>query len=231
MPATRSSPLPNGQPEDATGAAETAYRFIRHAIVTGELAQGEILRETRLAEEIGVSRTPVREALGRLGNEGLVILERHRRGRVAELSEADMVEIFRLRAKVESHACRRAATRITPDAIAELERIEDEMEARFAEQGWHRHLAHFDRLNNEFHALIARFSESPRVERILAGSLELPASIFNRYAEPVELRTRRTHRQHREIIDALRSRNADWAEAAMNAHLLSIPRMPAPDEE
>lgn len=207
---------------DSTSAVDIAYRAIRLAILSGELGQGEVLKETRLAETIGVSRTPIREALSRLGNEGLVVLERYRRGRVASFSRADVAEIFRLRAMLEGHGAGRAATRITEAELAELERIEDRMEQVFDDLGWHRHLLHFDRLNNEFHALIARAADSPRLERILAGSLELPASIFNSYSEPLDNRTRRTHRQHREIIDALRAGNAGWAEAAMSAHLLSI---------
>lgn len=212
----------NAAQNDAESAADTAYRFIRHAIITGTLQPGETLREGHLAEQVGVSRTPVREALGRLASEGLVVLERYRRGQVARFSPDDVAEIFRLRGTLEGLGARRAAHRITTTQLAELERIEDEMERVFHELGWHRHLALFDRLNNEFHALIAHAADSPRLERILASALELPASIFNSYAEPFEARTLRTHRQHREIIDALRSRNADWAEAAMAGHLFSI---------
>lgn len=209
---------------DSSGAADIAYRHIRQAILTGVLTQGEVIKETKLAEAIGLSRTPVREALGRLSNEGLVVLERYRRGRVANFSHAAAAEIFRLRAMLEGHGARRAATRICDADLQELDRIEADMEREFNNQGWHGHLLRFDQLNNEFHALIARAADSPRLERILAASLELPASIFNSYAEPLDDRTRRTHRQHREIIDALRSRNPDWAEAAMTAHLVSIVR-------
>jgi DNA-binding GntR family transcriptional regulator len=216
---------------DASGAVETAYRFIRQAIISGDLAAGETLQEARLAELIGVSRTPVREALSRLSNEGLVVLERYRRGQVASFTQEDVAEVFRLRAKLEGHAARRAATRISPSEIEQLEAVEAEMETAFESLGWHRHLPRFDELNNEFHAIIARAADSPRLVRILASSLELPASIFNYYSEPVEARTRRTHRQHREIIDALKSRNPDWAEAAMSAHLFSILNDPKPDLE
>lgn len=211
-----------GEQIEGTGAVETAYRHIRHAIITGELQPGEALREAWLASRIGVSRTPVREALSRLGSEGLVVLERYRRGQVAQFTREDVAEIYRLRAKLEGHGARRAALRISDEDIAALERIESEMEEAFASLGWHGHLAEFDRLNNEFHAVIARTAESPRLESILASSLELPASIFNEYSEPVEDRTRRTHVQHREILDALKARNADWAEAAMAGHLFSI---------
>lgn len=216
---------------DASGAVETAYRFIRQAIISGDLAAGETLQEARLAELIGVSRTPVREALSRLSNEGLVVLERYRRGQVASFTQEDVAEVFRLRAKLEGHAARRAATRISSGEIEQLEAVEAEMETAFESLGWHRHLPRFDELNNEFHAIIARAADSPRLVRILASSLELPASIFNYYSEPVEARTRRTHRQHREIIDALKSRNPDWAEAAMSAHLFSILNDPKPDLE
>lgn len=211
---------------DGNGAVETAYRHIRHAIITGEMQPGEELREAWLAERIGVSRTPVREALSRLSNDGLVLLERYRRGRVAEFSGPDVAEVFRLRAKLEGHGARRAARRISGAEIARLREIEGRMEAAFGELGWHRHLADFDRLNNEFHTIIARAADSPRLERILAASLELPASIFNTYSEPVDNRTRRTHLQHREIIDALEARNPDWAEAAMAGHLFSIIHLP-----
>ncbi len=216
---------------EASGAVETAYRFIRTAIITGELTSGETLQESRLAERIGVSRTPVREALSRLASEGLVVLERYRRGQVASFSMAEVAEVFRLRGKLEGHGARRACRRISADDIARLEAVEDEMEAVFAELGWHRHLSRFDELNNEFHAIIAKAADSPRLERILASSLELPASIFNYYIEPLDERTKRTHRQHREIIAALKARNPDWAEAAMSAHLFSILNDPAPEPE
>jgi DNA-binding GntR family transcriptional regulator len=210
------------------GAVETAYRSIRLAIITGDLRPGEEIKETRLAQAIGISRTPVREALGRLASEGFVRMERYRRAQVASFNQADVAEIFRLRARLEAHGARRAAARITPDTIAQLTAIEDEMERVFDDLGWHKHLARFDALNNQFHGLIARAADSPRLERIIGTTLELPASIFNSYAEPPEERTRRTHRQHREIIDALRARNPDWAEAAMGAHLSSIVADPDP---
>jgi DNA-binding GntR family transcriptional regulator len=217
-------------PPDAAdqSAVETAYRSIRLAILTGDLKPGEEIKETRLAAGLGISRTPVREALGRLATEGFVQMERFRRAQVASFSQADIAEIFRLRAKLEAHGARRAAPRITEGDLARLVAIEDEMERVFDDLGWHKHLAQFDALNNQFHALIARAADSPRLERIIGTTLELPASIFNSYAEPLDARTRRTHRQHREIIDALTARNADWAEAAMGAHLFSIVADPDP---
>jgi DNA-binding GntR family transcriptional regulator len=203
-------------------AVDIAYRHIRRAIVVGELPSGHLLPEAKLAEQIGVSRTPVREALGRLANEGLVVLERYRRAYVADFSLKDFAEIFRLRANLEGEAAGRAALRMTPADLDRLGAIETEMEALFDRLGWHAHLEGFDMLNRKFHMEIARAADSPRLLLILASSLELPASIFNRYSEPLENRTRRTHVQHREVMAALRTHNAAWAEAAMRAHLFSL---------
>ena len=228
MATTKKATTPDS---DSNGAVDIAYRHIRGAIIRGELASGEILLEARLAERIGVSRTPVREALSRLASEGLITLGRYRRAQVASFSMTDVAEVFRLRGKLEGHAARRACRRISEEDIARLEAIEDEMEAAFAELGWHRHLPHFDELNNAFHGIIARAADSPRLEKILASSLELPASIFNYYKEALDERTERTHRQHREIIAALKARNPDWVEAAMSAHLFSILNDPAPDPD
>ena len=216
---------------DSNGAVDSAYRHIRGAIIRGELASGEILLEARLAERIGVSRTPVREALSRLASEGLITLGRYRRAQVASFSMTDVAEVFRLRGKLEGHAARRACRRISEEDISRLEAIEDEMEVAFAKMGWHSHLPRFDELNNAFHGIIARAADSPRLEKILASSLELPASIFNFYKEALDERTARTHRQHREIIAALKARNPDWVEAAMSAHLFSILNDPAPDPD
>jgi len=215
------------------GAVEAAYRSIRNMILTGELRSGDKLLESNLASVIGVSRTPVREALNRLGAEGLVILEHYRHSYVADFSHADVVEIFRLRAILEGHAAARAATRITKSDLERLEKLEDTMERQFAELGWHGHLESFDRMNTEFHMIIAAAAASPRLERILASSLELPASIFNRYSEPLEQRTRRTHAQHREILSALQARNPEWAQATMSAHLISLvpPEGGSPEHE
>lgn len=218
----RSGEIVDESIEETGSAVDIAYQKIRRLILTGELRSGDKLLEGRLAEQAGVSRTPVREALNRLNAEGLVVLERYRRGYVASFSFDEVAEIFRLRAILEGHAAGRAATRISAAELIKLEELESAMETQFAALGWNEHLEGFDASNTQFHMIIARAAQSPRLERILASSLELPASIFNHYSEPVEQRTRRTHAQHREILSALKARNPEWAEAAMRTHLISL---------
>jgi DNA-binding GntR family transcriptional regulator len=208
--------------EPTLGAADTAYRWIRRAILSGEFRSGDKLSEKQLAERIGVSRTPVREALARLGSQGLVVLEHYRRGFVARFTVEDAQEILRLRALLEGHAAQRAATRIGEADIARLEDLQDRMERAFAELGYAKYLPLFEELNAAFHAVIASAADSPRLQRIFETNLELPAVGLSVYREADEPRSARSLRQHREIIAALKARNPEWAAHEMSAHFLSL---------
>lgn len=203
-------------------ASEQAYRAIRAAILRGEFASGDMLVEKALAEWLGISRTPVREALRQLANHGLVVIGHYRRGYVARFSVEDFQEILRLRSVLESLAARTAASTITDADIARLEELADRMEKLHADLGFDRYREHFDRMNTEFHQIIANTAGSSRLNHILDRSLELPALHLSKYAEDNEQRMARTHWQHREIIAALKARNPAWAEAQMTAHLISL---------
>lgn len=203
-------------------AAELAYRAIRAAILRGEFASGRALVEKDLGVWLGVSRTPVREALTRLANHGLVVAGHYRRGYVAHFSIDDFQEILRLRSVLEGLAARAAATNLSAAELARLEALQDQMEATYAELGFERYQDEFDRLNTEFHQLIAQAARSQRLNQILENALELPALHLSKYAEENEQRMARTHWQHREIIAALKSRNPEWAQAQMAAHLISL---------
>ena len=211
-----------GASDGTTGATEIAYSYIRHSILSGELPSGATLQEAQLAEQIGVSRTPVREALKRLGAQGLVVLERYRRGYVAHFDGKDFREILTLRSTLEAQAARLAATRIDAAGISTLEDLEDRMEAAYAKSGYDASVRLFDELNTEFHLVIARAAGSTRLVNILENSLEIPASHLTPYAEPHSARIERTFWQHREIIAALKARNAEWASLQMAAHLISL---------
>ncbi|MEO8523419.1 MAG: GntR family transcriptional regulator [Caldimonas sp.] len=208
--------------KESLPAAEAAYRAIRAAILRGKFASGRPMVEKDLGEWLGISRTPVREALTRLANHGLVIAGHYKRGYVAHFSVEDFQEILRLRSVLEGLAAKTAATTMQTADLARLEALQDEMERIFAEVGFERYQEHFDRLNTEFHQLIAQASGSRRLTHILEHALELPAPHLSEYTEANDLRMARTHWQHREIIAALKARNPEWAEAQMTAHLISL---------
>src|SRR4051794_41197150 len=105
-----------------------AYAALHTAIVAGELSPGERLIEEELAEQLGLSRGAVREAILRLGHEGLVVRERNRGARVRRFTVDEAVEILEARAALESLAAGYAALRRTDDEARELESLVDEME-------------------------------------------------------------------------------------------------------
>ena len=125
------APQENGVP--ARQSAEYVHRRVRDAILDAELAPGETMSQVALADELGVSRTPLREALRMLQGEGLIEARPNRRVRVAPVSVADLEELYAVRVAVEAQALRLAVPRMSSEHIARLEGSIAEM-AHFADQ-------------------------------------------------------------------------------------------------
>jgi DNA-binding GntR family transcriptional regulator len=199
-----------------TAASDRAVNQLRDRILGGEYVPGERLAEVELAEKLGVSRTPVREALRRLAAEGLVDITANKGARVVEYPRTDLERIFEIRSRVEGLSARIAAETATDDDIDRLEHIAtvlgDHSEAGRLEEVY--------RLNAEYHATLNG----------LAGSTVVTATVNQLIHSSVLVRTlhafdeparRRSVAHHLEIVAALRARDGDWAEAVMHAHLLS----------
>lgn len=205
------------EPTFPTGgrASERAYWSIRSQILSGGLSGGEWLREEDLASTIGVSRTPIREALRRLAAEGLVRHERNRGVRVQHWSPADIDEVFELRSLLEPWAAKLAAERGTVD-IDLLTELADDMDA--AASGDNPDVDTLTTLNNRFHGAILAASGRSRLEDIVSSVVAIPLvwDTFARYS-PAAMQRSLIH--HREIIDALRARDPVWAESIMRAHI------------
>ncbi|MBO1073850.1 GntR family transcriptional regulator [Roseomonas marmotae] len=202
-----------------SNAAERAYHIIRQRIMDGSFPPGSPLRETLLASEIGVSRTPIRDALRRLLADGLVDSTRNYGTFVAEISQEDVQEVWQLRAMLEGFAARRAALRITEEELAELRRLADAMEALDGPD--ERRIARFATLNTEFHAVMIRAARSRRLEGMLGRAIQVPLVLLKQYRMHEWVNIDRSNRYHREIIDALAARNAEWAGLVVSAHLNS----------
>lgn len=200
-------------------ATEYAYREIRQGIVEGRHGQGEPLTEAALSAELGVSRTPVRTALGRLVADGLVEQLPNRRAIVARWSGDELEEIFGLRAVLESYGARLAARRAEPGEIAELERLCDRMEETLErrEPGW---LAECTELNNAFHHGVLALSGNRRLIAFVSSIVEVPLThrTIGGYTIP---QLEHSWAGHREMTAALRKGDEDWAESIMRAHILT----------
>ncbi len=220
----------SGEVDSVGTKADDIALEIEEAIVSGELAPGEVLRQDKLSEQYGVSRTPVREALKRLAALGLVSFEPNRGVRVRTLSREGMWEAFLVRAELEALATGLAAAKITKADLDELE----EAEKRFArlsrairarEPGGDRRAltAEWMRANHGFHDVIYRVAEAPFIEQMAKSARRTfsgPA-IWAPGDETIDELYADNERQHRAIQAALAAKSVDGARALAHAHVLS----------
>jgi DNA-binding GntR family transcriptional regulator len=214
---------------DRVSNVETAYRSLLGRIAAGELLPGAFLVEAELAADIGVSRTPVREAIRRLASEGLVHVEGRRRAVVRQVAEADADELFELRARLEGYAAYRAATRFDPAALRELASLCEGMEtaARSAQRKSANDseiaasAAEFATLNDRFHAMILAAAQADHLAAALRPILQVQLVLLRRYRERLAEHLERSCWHHRELVRAFERRDPELAEAQMRLHLLS----------
>jgi len=190
-------------------AAEAAYEAIRQRIVSGTLKGGTRLTEQALAQDLGLSRTPVRAAITRLVAEGFIERGDGYSTRVAEFPDEELDQLFEVRRRLECYAAERAARLATAAQIADLDRLAGEMEALTPPQTE----ADFQRLsscNAEFHRVLAEASRSPRLLAVLSAAFAVCAVARpSTSSAPVAL-VRRA-RPHRSPVDAGRARPPDPA--------------------
>lgn len=197
-------------------AADQAYDYIRKAIVAGELAPGSSLREENLAHVVGVSRTPVRDALRRLESEQLVRRTESKRSYVADWSLDDVEEGFKLRSMLECHAASRAAKNIQSNALTNLERINDDIGR--AVRGDIPDPEAFTSLNRSFHSIIIDAAMSERLARLLTGLVAQPV-VLRTAARYDRAQLEQSVHEHSELIKAFQRRDSSWAESIMAAHI------------
>ena len=205
-----------------TGAAPVAYRTIAEQIadsIRGAIAQGRIppaarLFEVSLAREMGTSRAPVREALGQLEREGLVVKEPNRGARVVELTEEIVREVASLRGLLEGFAASLAAKRLTAGQFAALDAMVRDMD-QAVRQGEYARLVELD---YRFHDFICRGSGHRTLYETwsaISGKVRLYLSTTNLMYRNLKL----VVRGHGEIVAALRSRDTVRAHRAIQEHL------------
>ena len=203
-------------------AADRAYDALRAGVLGGRYAPGTRLGEIEVAAELGLSRTPVREALRRLGSEGLVEHLPNRGVRVRVWSTDDLDDTYEVRAALEGLGARRAATRISAGQLDRLAALADEMVTVDPTLG-HRppgDFADLARLNGEFHALVVQASGSGRLGETLATVVQVPL-VLRTYQRYTPEALARSHAHHHELVDALRAGDGSWAESVMRSHVLA----------
>ena len=204
---------------------ERVYDYLREEILADRLPPGTVLQEVALAQSLGVSRGPVREALGRLASEGLVTIRPRRGAVVRELSSEEFVEAYQVREALETMAVRLAVPQLGPKDLATLQRHIDEMSAH-AEVGDVR--GFFD-ANAAFHE--AFFDASGN--RMLKGVYrQLVSQIGRHRRRSLELRgnLQRSIAEHRAILRAAKAGDVDRAVHLVSEHI-RVPQLRLQVEE
>lgn len=202
-----------------TSAVEV-YEELRRLILAGVYRPGERLVEEAAARRLGVSRTPVRQAMTMLESEGLVTIVPNRGATVCAFSPEDVWNLYDLRAVLESHAACRAATGITEAELDRLRVLADKLE-RLDEQGFTRRDEEVHWLvthNGEFHQIIIQASRNPYLEALIRRTVEVPLVFKSFFWYSPHERMISNH-YHRQIIRTLEERDAARAEIVMREHI------------
>ncbi len=189
---------------------------LREAILAGKLEPGTRLRAEAVAERLNTSRTPVREALVLLAREGLVEIEPRRGASVRAFDAADLADLYDVRALIEPHAARRAATRVSPAQLGRMRELCRLSEKRGAgdEQSVSDQLA----LNDEFHGIILHAADSPRLEAAMSALVGIPRVFRATFWRDDDQRVQ-SQFCHDQLVLAFVAGNADLAETVMRLHI------------
>jgi len=199
----------------ALPAREKAYEYLRNAVLSDRISPGVRLTEEHLARDIGISRTPVREALQRLASEGLIKPLGTRGFIVSQDTREEVEELFEIRAVLEGYALRVICERITDDVFGQLEDVIVEAERALDAGSLDEVFALNTRFHDTLHGLIAdrhrlydqMVTMRKYVLRYRQGTIHTPDG------------GRRTLDGHRKILLALRLRDADLCERIMREHI------------
>jgi DNA-binding GntR family transcriptional regulator len=199
---------------------DQVYQELKQAIVDLRLAPGQPLREAALSAQLGVSKTPVREALVRLQEEGLVTIEPYRGASVSTYSPADLVEIYELRELLEGACARHAATAPTPAFHTELARIVKASQRALRSRRADREAVLTD-LFDAFDESLLRQMANGRIRGLLEN-LRCHVVRIGRLTVHLPGRLEQSVGQHAEIAAAIRDGDPDASEAAMRHHVRSV---------
>lgn len=205
--------------EDNYSLSSRVFHTIRENILSGKYTTNEELKEKTIGEELGVSRTPVREALRQLELEGLVTIIPNKGAYVVGISQKDIRDIYEIRSRLEGLCARWAADHITKEQL-------DELEENIYLSDFHSAKGNSEQvveLDNRFHEILYNASDSKELRHVLLD--------FHHYVQRVRKitlsvpdRAVKSNEEHRKIVEALKLHDADEAEKLANDHMMNTIR-------
>ena len=204
----------NSDTKDYGSLSDKVYRYLRDGITEGRYQTGDFLIEMKIAEELGVSRTPVREALKQLELEDLVTSHPNRGVVVKGFSTNDFDDVFTIRLLLEGQAAYWAAERITPELLDRLQEIVELMDL-YTRKDDSEHLV---RLDTSFHEVLYDACQSRTLRNILT-TMHHNIHMARQSSLTSPVRARESLAEHKEILSALEKRDAAAAKACIEKHI------------
>ena len=193
---------------------DVVFNKFRRAILKGELKPGERLMEIALADKLGVSRTPIREAIRKLELEGLVVMAPRKGAKVASITERDLNDVLEVRKGMEVLAISLACKRITGEELEKLETIEQSFQ-KLIESG---NLTELAEMDVKFHDTIYQATNNQRLVQLLNNLREQMYRYRMEYLKDIAVR-RTLAEEHKAICRALRERDEQQAEQYVSIHI------------
>ncbi len=193
---------------------DVVFKTLRQAILTGELAPGERLMEIHLAEKLGVSRTPIREAIRKLELEGLVTMVPRRGAQVSKISKKSMSDVLEVRLALDDLAAELACERITEDEIARLLEACNAFECAVATKDI-RKIATAD---VAFHDIIFESTRNPRLSQLVNNLAEQMYRYRFEYIKDTQIHDNLV-KEHREIYEAIKAKDKARARNLIHVHI------------
>ena len=202
----------------STSLADQVFEKLENDIIQGIYQRGELLTELKLVEQLGVSRTPIREALRRLEQERL-IEDTGKGSRVLGITKEDLEDIMNIRQRIEGLAAYYAAKNITPDGLRELTHIVDLQEFYFSKHD----KEHLRQVDDQFHDMICALSRRSVIADTLIPLMRKTRR-YRRVAIDDWERTTNTMNEHRRMFEAIASGNAELAQELATQHIIHASR-------
>ncbi len=199
--------------------SDKAYHLIKQKIITLELPPSSLIDEQRLTEDLGIGRTPIREALRQLAAEKLVVVVPRRGTFVAEIGITDLQQLWEVRWELEGLAARLAAKRINEEHLEQMKALFDDFDQVVGKSGSRAFMA----IDDRFHHLLYQATNNKFLEDVLARLYALSARLWYVSLDRLSHRVvREAIRQHAEVIEALEERNAEDAERIIKGHIATF---------
>lgn len=194
---------------------QVAVTVIREKILSGEIAAGEPLRQSALAEALNISRIPVREALLQLEAEGLVKFEAHKGATATELSVTQVTELFELRALIETNLLEKAIPNLTEEILTQARGYLNELEEAFNKDD----VSSWSELNTKFHTCLYQAADSPHTLEVVHG-LNTNCDRYIRLQLLLAGSIPRAAQDHRRILEFCHSKETAKAVTLLKDHIL-----------